>query len=62
MNSMRKWKRISELAGRFLGNHSGRFKYWETEGLCKVERTPTVIIPGMLIGSTLTQREYCVRR
>jgi hypothetical protein len=62
MNHLFDMKWISELSRRLHGNGSNRFRYWETEGLCKVERTPTVVIPGVLIGSALTQREYCVRR
>jgi arsenite methyltransferase len=54
----RNW--ISELRSRFLGNDSDRFTYWRTEGLCKVERTPTIMIPETLIGSTLAERESIV--
>jgi hypothetical protein len=62
MSCMTEWKRISELARRFLGDNSNRFTYWEAEGLCKMERTPTVLVPGVLVVPTLSQREYCVRR
>lgn len=56
----RKW--ISEFLRRLLDNGSSLSKYWETEGLCRIERSPTIIIPQGLVGSLLTQREYCVRR
>jgi hypothetical protein len=38
-------------------------RYWETEGLCRMETTPQVIVHGisgpMLVSS---ERKYCVRR
>jgi hypothetical protein len=55
-------KAISDFLRRLSGKDPSRMSYWELEGLCIIERPPTIIGPGGLVGSTLTQREYCVRR
>ena len=38
-------------------------RYYETEGLCRVETTPQLIVNGAFGGPTLTSagRRYCVR-
>jgi hypothetical protein len=42
--------------------HSSIDQYWETEGLCRIETTPQVVVRGVL-GPALVSRErrYCVR-
>jgi hypothetical protein len=51
-----------EFLRRLSGKGPSHMSYWETEGLCTIERPPTIIGSGGLVASTLSQREYCVRR
>ncbi len=39
-------------------------RYWETEGICKMETIPQFAVPGMNIGPVMLSppRKYCVKR
>jgi hypothetical protein len=55
-------KEIMEFLRRLSGKGPSHMSYWETEGLCTIERPPTILGSGGLVASAVTQREYCVRR
>jgi hypothetical protein len=55
---------IRKLLRREKSKDSKIDRYWETEGLCRMETTPQVVVQGVMVGPALISaaKKYCVRR
>ena len=55
---------IRNLLKLLTSKGSALDRYWKLEGLCKIEKTPHVIMQGAFAGPALASipRQYCVRR
>jgi hypothetical protein len=55
---------IRKLFGKNTLSNSTADRYWEAEGLCRMETIPQLVSLGVTGAPTLasTTRKYCVRR
>jgi len=55
---------ISRLLKRTTSSDRVIDRYWETEGICKMETIPQFVVPGMNVGPAMLSapRKYCVKR
>ncbi|MGB9023316.1 MAG: hypothetical protein WCC94_07765 [Candidatus Bathyarchaeia archaeon] len=55
---------IRKLIKKMAHNGPSVSEYWESEGLCRIEKLPPTVVRGPSGGPALVsaQREYCVRR
>jgi len=58
--AQRIWERVKAAASKTQGYD----RYWELEGLCKLETSPQVIVQGAFGSPSIvsTPRQYCLRR
>ena len=64
MNEMSRAKSIARLLEWIGGKDSDLCRYYELEGMYRIERTPPVIVRNPFGGVSLSspERRYCLRR
>jgi hypothetical protein len=64
MNEMSLANWMKKLLQQIATDRSALTRYYETEGLCKMQTAPSMITAGPFGGPafTLAERRYCVRR
>jgi hypothetical protein len=64
MNEMLPTKWMKKALKQIAAERSALGRYYEAEGLCRMETTPPLIVNGAFGGPTLVSlgRRYCVRR
>ena len=64
MNEMLSMKWMKKVLKQIAVERSALGRYYEAEGLCRIESTPPLIVNGAFGGPTLVSMEksYCIRR